>query len=134
VYKYNCVINRVIDGDTIDVDVDLGFDVVLKNKRVRLSGLDAAESRTKDKKEDYVGEYTRDLLKKVLEAPTEAVLTSTEHKRGKYGRIIGDLYIPSKDLTWSSYLLERGLVLPEETPQAVKTAYWHTLFTDMYGL
>ena len=132
-YTYNCVINRVIDGDTIDIDVDLGFDVVLKNKRVRLQGLDAAESRTSDKLEDYVGEYTRDLLRRLLEAPTEAVLMSTQYKRGKYGRIIGDLYVPSLDITWSSFLLDKGLALPEETTQQEKTIYWHSLYKGMTG-
>tara|TARA_R110000737_G_scaffold80132_1_gene112249 strand:- start:7921 stop:8325 length:405 start_codon:yes stop_codon:yes gene_type:complete len=130
--KYNCVINRVVDGDTIDVDIDLGFDIVLKNKRVRLAGLDAPESRTSDKKEDYVGEYVRDLLTDTLQAPVEAVLSFQEHKRGKYGRIIGDLCAASKGFLWSSYLLDRGLVLPEDTAQADKTIYWHKLYKELH--
>ena len=48
-YEYKCTIDRWVDGDTVDVDIDLGFDVVLKKQRVRLSGIDAWESRTRDK-------------------------------------------------------------------------------------
>lgn len=130
-YTYNCIINRVIDGDTIDVDIDLGFDIHLTGKKVRLAYLDAPESRTRDKKEDYVGEYVTTLLRGALEAPTEAVLTSKAIKRGKYGRIIGDLYVPSTGLVWSEFLMDAGLVIPEETEQSVKTAYWHELYEDL---
>ena len=50
-YEYKCTIDRWVDGDTVDVDIDLGFDVVLKKQRVRLYGIDAWESRTRDKEE-----------------------------------------------------------------------------------
>ena len=50
-YEYRCIIKRVVDGDTVDVDIDLGFHVVLKNQRVRLRGIDTPETRTRDKVE-----------------------------------------------------------------------------------
>ena len=54
-YQYKAVLVRVIDGDTIDVDIDLGFDVWLKKQRVRLAGIDAPESRTRNKAEKVLG-------------------------------------------------------------------------------
>ena len=54
-YDYNVTVTRVIDGDTVDVDIDLGFGVVLKKERVRIMGIDTEESRTRDKVEDLFG-------------------------------------------------------------------------------
>ena len=68
-YEYKCVIDRWVDGDTVDVDIDLGFDVVLKKQRVRLYGIDAWESRTRDKEEKAKGleakEFCKNFVKRV---------------------------------------------------------------------
>ena len=50
-FEYKCVITKIIDGDTVDVDIDLGFDIILSNQRIRLSGIDTPESRTRDLEE-----------------------------------------------------------------------------------
>jgi len=129
-FRYNIVINRVVDGDTIDVDIDLGFDVWLKNKRVRLAQFDAAESRTSDKVEDAVGEYTRDLIKYRYPECTSGVLQSEEFHRGKYGRIIGNI-VTEHGLSWSGFLLDLDLVVAEKTHQSAKTAFWHGRYEEL---
>lgn len=130
-FEFNCIINRVIDGDTMDVDIDLGFDVWLYSKRVRLMGVDAAESRTRDKKEDAIGEYTRDLIALRYPSGTKAVLISTAYQRGKYGRIIGDVKTVESNDSWLAFLQKNELVQPEGRLQSTKTENWHLMYEEM---
>lgn len=89
-YIYNCIIERVIDGDTVVVDIDLGFDVWLKGESVRLSGIDAPEVRTRDLEEKERGFAAKEFLEGLLPAGSKQVLISDSFNRGKYGRIVGD--------------------------------------------
>ena len=89
-YKYKAKLIRVVDGDTVDVMVDLGFDIWVK-KRLRLFGIDAYESRTRDKKEKKKGLAAKARLKQVLEGEEEFTLVS--HGVGKYGRCLAVIYI-----------------------------------------
>jgi micrococcal nuclease len=90
-YEYACKIKRVVDGDTIDVDIDLGFDVILSNQRVRLYGIDTPESRTRDLVEKKFGLYAKEFLKgRVGEACT---LRTRKDGKGKYGRILGEFIV-----------------------------------------
>ena len=97
-YTYNCIINRVVDGDTVDVSIDLGFGVWLKNERVRLQGVDAPETRTRDLEEKKKGLETKAFVESVLPVGSKQKLLSTGFN-GKYGRILGDfiVYDPVKD-------------------------------------
>lgn len=88
---YECVIERVIDGDTVVVDIDLGFDVWLKREAIRLSGIDAPEVRTKDLDEKKRGLAAKEFLENLLPPGSKQVLISESFNRGKYGRIVGDL-------------------------------------------
>ena len=88
-YDYNVTVERVIDGDTVDVDIDLGFGVVLKKERVRIMGIDTEESRTRDKVEDLFGELAKARLKEILGEQTILVCKKYDAK-GKFGRILGD--------------------------------------------
>ena len=65
-YEYRCDVLKVIDGDTVDVDIDLGFGVVLKDERVRIIGIDTPESRTSDKVEDIFGEAAKARVKELM--------------------------------------------------------------------
>lgn len=138
-YEYNGIINRVIDGDTIDLDIDLGFDVWMKGSRVRLVGLDAPESRTRDKKEDALGEYAKELITEAFPEGERCVLQSMGFNRGKYGRVIGDVCVTTIVATaecrtwWSSVLKNNKLCIPELTSQEEKTAYWHRRYSEMVG-
>jgi micrococcal nuclease len=92
-HEYNVNILKVVDGDTVDVDIDLGFGVWLRNERVRIMGIDTPESRTSDKIEKVFGEAAKQRLISLLSS--EAVLMSQvskmgENMKGKFGRILGD--------------------------------------------
>tara|TARA_Y100001938_G_C7912952_1_gene340535 strand:- start:160 stop:552 length:393 start_codon:yes stop_codon:yes gene_type:complete len=87
-YVYKCELDRVVDGDTVDVNIKLGFDVVLRNQRVRLAGIDTPESRTRDLEEKKLGLQAKALLTELCYEGF--VLHSLG--RGKYGRILGVLY------------------------------------------
>lgn len=92
-YEYRAYVVKVIDGDTVDVDIDLGFGVMLKDERVRIMGIDTPESRTSDRVEDLFGEAAKARLKQIL--GDECILKTQVNKhgedmKGKFGRILGD--------------------------------------------
>ena len=89
-YTYVITLDRVIDGDTIDAMIDLGFDVHVK-KRIRFMGINTPESRTRDLEEKARGLAAKDRLKAILEGANTIQLTS--HGVGKYGRCLGELFI-----------------------------------------
>ena len=92
-YEYRARVLKVIDGDTVDVDIDLGFGVWLKDERVRIMGIDTPESRTRDKVEKKFGLAAKARLKELLGA-TPILKTQVgkggEDMKGKFGRILGD--------------------------------------------
>lgn len=87
-YEYRSKIVRVVDGDTVDVDIDLGFGVWLKKQRVRLYGIDTPESRTRDLDEKKFGLMAKEFLKDQLK--NGAILKTRLDGKGKYGRILGE--------------------------------------------
>jgi micrococcal nuclease len=92
-YEYKAKVVKVIDGDTVDVDIDLGFGVVLTDERVRIMGIDTPESRTRDKVEKVFGLASKKRLKELL-GKTAILKTQInkngEDMKGKFGRILGD--------------------------------------------
>lgn len=95
-YEYNATVNRVVDGDTVDALVDLGFDT-WKKVRIRLAGIDAYESRTRDLEEKAKGLAAKDRLIALLEANNnEFILLS--HGVGKFGRCLGTLFIDNMNI------------------------------------
>ena len=102
-------INRVIDGDTIDVDIDLGFSVTI-TQRVRLQGIDAAETRTKDLVEKEKGLAAKEWLEKELSREGEWIIETT--KEDKYGRILGTLYLVGDPVTVNERMLNEGIAKP----------------------
>ena len=98
IYRIKSV-NRVVDGDTIDVDIDLGFSISLA-KRVRLAGIDTPESRTTDTNEKKLGLESKEWLKKKLEGQTDIVIkTELPDSTEKYGRILGYLFIGDDEVS-----------------------------------
>ena len=89
-YIYKIKLDRVIDGDTIDAYIDLGFDVSVK-KRIRFVGINTPESRTRDLEEKAKGLAANDRLKNLLEGANTIQLCS--HGVGKYGRCLGELHV-----------------------------------------
>jgi len=101
-YEYKCKILRVVDGDTVDVDIDLGFGIVLSNERVRIMGIDTPESRTRDKVEKKFGLASKARLKSLL-GKTGILKTQInkngEDMKGKCGRVLGDFLIKDKPVS-----------------------------------
>ena len=90
-FEYKCKLIKVVDGDTIDVDIDLGFGVWLRNQRVRLYGIDTPESRTRDLEEKKYGLAAKDFLIKWTGAG-ELTIKTHKDERGKFGRILGEIW------------------------------------------
>ncbi len=95
-YEYRARLVKVVDGDTVDVDIDLGFGIWMKDERVRIMGIDTPESRTRDKVEKLFGKAASARVKELLE---EDIILKTqiarngEDMKGKYGRILGDFIV-----------------------------------------
>jgi micrococcal nuclease len=93
-YTYKICLLKVVDGDTIDAEIDLGFDIKVK-KRVRFMGINAPESRTKDLEEKAKGLAAKDRVKQLLEGCKNITLKS--HGVGKFGRCLGELHLDTID-------------------------------------
>ena len=97
-YEYGCTVERVIDGDTIDVILDLGFSVSYKS-RVRLYGIDTPESRTRNKDEKARGKLASAFLTKAIELADQVVIrTELKDSRGKFGRVLGTVVCDGEDI------------------------------------
>lgn len=92
-YEYRATIVRWVDGDTVDLDIDLGFGIVYANQRVRLFGIDAFESRTRDLQEKQKGLAAKDFVERVAPNGTQVILRSKKDGKGKFGRILGEIII-----------------------------------------
>ena len=93
--EYDVVLLKCVDGDTVDVDIDLGFGVWLKDERVRIMGIDTPESRTSDKVEKLFGTAAKNRLKELLHDGGKLITTEDkqgEDMKGKFGRILGDFW------------------------------------------
>ena len=91
-HEYRCKLVKVIDGDTVDVDIDLGFDVWLRNQRIRLYGIDTPESRTSDEVEKVYGNAAKEFLVKWTNSGDLSIKTHKDDARGKFGRILGEIW------------------------------------------
>jgi len=104
-------IHKVVDGDTIDADIDLGFDISL-TKRIRLAGVDTPESRTKDEYEKKLGLESKEWLKKRCENAKDILIkTELPDSTEKYGRIIGHLYINGEETSLNNQMIAEGYAL-----------------------
>ncbi len=106
-YQYKAIITKVIDGDTVDVDIDLGFEVWLRNQRIRLYGIDTPESRTSDKVEKVFGNLAKEKILSFCPVGAKIVLqTKADDSRGKYGRILGELIVD--DVNVNQYMVDNS--------------------------
>lgn len=112
-YEYRVHILKIVDGDTVDVDIDLGFGIWLRNERVRIMGIDTPESRTSDSVEKVFGLAAKNRLKELL-GKTAILQTQVskdgEDLKGKFGRILGDFV--SGNTTVAKVLIEEGYCVP----------------------
>lgn len=96
-YQYKCHIVKIIDGDTIDIDIDLGFGIWLRNERIRLSGVDTPESRTSDLLEKVFGLAATEFVESILPIGSTQTVISTNYK-SKFGRVLGDFILDNNEL------------------------------------
>jgi len=104
-YEYKATIRRVVDGDTVDVTLDLGFDI-LYNNRIRLLGIDTPESRTRDLKEKSLGLAAKDRVKELCPVGSTVILRTTKDGKGKFGRILGEIFVEEQSV--NKLLVEEG--------------------------
>ena len=114
VNHYDVVLLQSVDGDTVDVDIDLGFGIWLRNERVRIMGIDTPESRTSNEVEKLFGKAAKARLKELLH--DGGILVTTEEKngedmRGKFGRILGDFKLPDGRLV-TEVMIAEGHCVP----------------------
>jgi len=95
-HTYKCTILRVVDGDTVDVDIDLGFGVWMRKERIRVLGIDTPESRTRDKTEKIYGNLAKEFVKDFLPIGSKQTLVTEKDKTGKFGRILGKFLVYDK--------------------------------------
>jgi micrococcal nuclease len=88
-HEYKCTILRVVDGDTVDVDIDLGFGVWMRKQRIRLYGIDTPESRTRDLEEKKYGLLAKRFVEGFLAKGSTSTLVTEKDGKGKFGRILG---------------------------------------------
>ena len=105
-YGYSCKLERVVDGDTCDALIDLGFNTWAK-RRIRFMGVDCWESRTRDLDEKKLGLKAKKYTKEMLER-NDGKFTVKSHGVGKYGRLLGEIFIDGEDKSLNDLLIENG--------------------------
>ena len=110
-----CVVRRVVDGDTVDVDIDLGHDVWIRNKRIRLVGIDTPESRTRDAAEKKHGQMAAGAVIDYFDVAEEQnlplILQTSKKGTGKFGRILADFYSAGSAVSLCRHLLDHQLAV-----------------------
>tara|TARA_R110000803_G_scaffold50865_1_gene105470 strand:+ start:1106 stop:1531 length:426 start_codon:yes stop_codon:yes gene_type:complete len=95
-YEYSCKVKRVVDGDTVDVVIDLGFDIHFAT-RVRLYGMDTPESRTRNKDEKVRGIMSKHFLEEWMEKD-DVIIRTRRDKKGKFGRVLGEMIVRGENV------------------------------------
>ena len=106
-HNYSAKLVRVVDGDTADAMIDLGFDTWVK-KRIRFYGVDCWESRTRDLEEKKKGLAAKAYVKDLLENSDEGKFSIISHGVGKYGRVLGELFVKGHETSVNQLLIENG--------------------------
>ena len=101
-YRYKVSVVKVVDGDTVDVDIDLGFGMSYKKQRVRMLGIDTPESRTRDLVEKKFGKASKKHLKGILE---QGGIELVSHDKGKCGRILGEFFIGNSEVSVNQQMI-----------------------------
>lgn len=112
--EYDVKLLKVVDGDTVDVDINLGFGIVLSDERVRIMGIDTPESRTSDRVEKLFGKAAKNRLKELLEEGAKLITTEDKHgedMKGKFGRVLGDFRTKDGELV-TQVMINEGHCVP----------------------
>ena len=121
-YEYECTIRRVVDGDTVDVDVDLGWSIWRCGERIRLYGIDTPECRTRDAEEKAAGLLAKAFVEDALHVG--GIYTLTTREKGKFGRYLGVIFISDKT-SINAALVTEHLAVPYhgQSKQEVEDAH-----------
>ena len=121
-YEYKCHVTKVIDGDTIDVILDLGFDI-FHGCRVRLYGIDTPESRTRDLEEKARGLLSKKFLIEALLDKDTVIKTHKKDSKGKFGRVLGEVWADTINI--NEKMVEKGLAVRNygQSKEDVKAAH-----------
>ena len=106
-YGYSCRLDRVVDGDTCDAMIDLGFDVWVKN-RIRFYGVDTWESRTRNLEEKKKGLAAKAYVEDLLKNSDGGKFSIISHGVGKYGRVLGEIFVKGHETSVNKLLMENG--------------------------
>tara|TARA_Y100000389_G_scaffold202909_1_gene249705 strand:- start:521 stop:967 length:447 start_codon:yes stop_codon:yes gene_type:complete len=112
-FLYKCVIQRIVDGDTVDIDIDLGFGIWLRKERVRVAGIDTPEKRTRDKIEKMFGLAATAKAHKLIPEGSECIVRTRRDKAGKYGRTMGD-FVMTDGRLYTEVMIETHHAVPYE--------------------
>lgn len=112
-YQYKCRINKVLDGDTVEIDLDLGFNTTLANQKVRLMGIDTPESRTTNKEEKVRGALSKKKLQEKLPVGSWATITThrNDNNDDKFGRILGE-FVLEDGTNLNKWMIENNYAVP----------------------
>ena len=105
-YEYFCEVTRIVDGDTLDVDIDLGFATKLTKQRIRMLGIDTPESRTRDLEEKSRGLLSKKFLYALC--PVGSTIRLRSHGKGKFGRILGEIFTPEGEVSINKQMCDEG--------------------------
>ena len=108
-YTYSVKVTRIVDGDTVDVDIDLGFGMSYRKQRVRMMGIDTPESRTRNLEEKFYGKASKaHLVEKLKDQKVKLV----SHDKGKFGRILGELFIGNNPVSVNQQMIDEFHAVP----------------------
>ena len=122
-YEYRCKIRRVVDGDPVDIDIDLGFGVWLHKERVRIYGIDTPESRTRDKEEKKYGLMAKEFVKQFVKGDSIKLTTQKYDAKGKFGRILGDIIVDNKSLSGSMIQEHHAVIYHGQSKEDIQKAH-----------
>ena len=106
-FCYNATVVRIVDGDTIRLDIDLGFDIVLKNQSVRLYKVDTPECRTRDLKEKAAGLLAKDVVQNLIAIGERVFIRTKLDTKGKFGRLLGTI-ITTDNININEHLIDNN--------------------------
>ena len=112
-FLYRCVIQRIVDGDTVDIDIDLGFGIWLRKERIRIAGIDTPEKRTRDKVEKVFGLAATAKAHELIPEGSECIIRTRRDRAGKYGRTMGDFVLEDGRL-YTNIMVETHHAVPYE--------------------
>ena len=107
-FEYKAHLLRVVDGDTVDVDIDLGFGIWMHKERIRVHGIDTPESRTRDLEEKKRGLAAKDRVLELCPIGADVTLKTSKDGKGKFGRILGEIYVEGILQSVNQLLIEEG--------------------------